>query len=100
MYARYIIICNSECVYGSDIPACIDISACHVMSRIDFCVTHHVFCDNFFTNKQLLQDLLDDGILACGTDRKGLPPALKQVKLKNRYACSTSVMCGLIIAFE
>ena len=50
---------------------------------------HHVFFDNFFTSEQLLQDLLDDGILACGTarkDRKGFPPALKEVKLKNRYA--------------
>ena len=28
---------------------------------------HHVFFDNFFTSEQLLQDLLDDGILACGT---------------------------------
>ena len=49
---------------------------------------HHVLFDNFFTSEQLLQDLLDDGILACGTarkDRKGFPPALKQVKLKNRY---------------
>ena len=56
---------------------------------------HHVFFDNFFTSEQLLQDLLDDGILACGTarkDRKGFPPALKQVKLKNRYACSTSAI--------
>ena len=50
---------------------------------------HHVFFDNFFTSEQLLQDLLDDGILACGTarkDHKGFPPALKQVILKNRYA--------------
>ena len=28
---------------------------------------HHVFFDNFFTNKGLLQDLLEDGIYACGT---------------------------------
>ena len=48
---------------------------------------HHVFFDNFFTSEQLLQDLLDDGILACGTarkDRKGFPTALKEAKLKNR----------------
>ena len=50
---------------------------------------HHVFFDNFFTSEQLLQDLLDDGILSCGTarkDRKGFPSILKEVKLKNRYA--------------
>ena len=43
---------------------------------------HHVF-----TSEQLLQDLLDDGILTCGycQKRQGFPSALKQVKLKNRY---------------
>ena len=49
---------------------------------------HHVFSDNFFTSEELLQDLLEDGILACGTDRKdhkGFPSALKQAKLKNQY---------------
>ena len=49
---------------------------------------HHVFFDNFFMSEQLLQDLLDDSILACVTARKdckGFPLALKQVKLKNRY---------------
>ena len=49
---------------------------------------HRVFFDNFFTSEELLQDLLEDGILACGTarkDRKGFPPALKQAKLKNQY---------------
>ena len=49
----------------------------------------HVIFDNFFTSEQLLHDLLDDDILACGTariDYKAFPPALKQVKLKNRYA--------------
>ena len=48
---------------------------------------HHVFFDNF-TNEKLLQDLLADDIYSCGTarkDRKGFPPALKQVKLPNRY---------------
>ena len=48
---------------------------------------HHVFFDNFFTSEQLLQDLLEDDILACGTarkDRKGFPAALKSTKLKNR----------------
>ena len=48
---------------------------------------HHVFFDNFFTSEELLQDLLKDDILACGTARKdhrGFPTALKSVKLKNR----------------
>ena len=29
----------------------------------------HVFFDNFFTNEQLLQDLLADDIYSCGTAR-------------------------------
>ena len=48
---------------------------------------HHVFFDNFFTSEKLLEDLLSDGIYACGTarkDRKGFPPTLKAVKLHNR----------------
>ena len=48
---------------------------------------HHVFFDNFFTSEQLLQDLLVDGILTCGTarkDRKRFPTALKETKSKNR----------------
>ena len=50
--------------------------------------SHHVFFDNFVNSEELLQDLLEDGILAYGTackDRKGFPPALKQAKLKNQY---------------
>ena len=50
---------------------------------------HHIFFDNFFTNERLFQDLLADDVYSCGTarkDRKGFPPALKQVKLPNRYA--------------
>jgi hypothetical protein len=49
---------------------------------------HHVFFDNFFTSEKLLQDLLEDDILACGTarkDRKGFP---FEAKLKNQYACN------------
>ena len=48
---------------------------------------HHVYFDNFFTSEQLLVDLERDGIYACGTarkDRRGFPPALKQVKFKQR----------------
>ena len=40
--------------------------------------SHHVFFDNF-TSEQLLRDLAQDGIYACGTtrkDRKGFPSAL------------------------
>ena len=50
---------------------------------------HHVYFDNFFTSEQLLQDLAEDDIYACGTarkDRKGFPPELKTAKLNNRYA--------------
>ena len=48
---------------------------------------HHVYFDNFFTNVQLLEQLEEDGIYSCGTarkDRKGFPPALKNVGLKAR----------------
>ena len=48
---------------------------------------HHVFFDNFFTSEELLQDLVEDSIFACGSarnDRKGFPDELKRVKLKNR----------------
>ena len=47
---------------------------------------HHVFFDNFFTSEELLRDLAEDNIYACGTarkDRRGFPQALKTAKLKN-----------------
>ena len=50
---------------------------------------HHVFYDNFFTSEQLQRDLVEDNIYSCGTarkDRRGFPPSLKNVKLKNRCA--------------
>ena len=52
---------------------------------------HHVFFDNFFTSEQLLRDLAEDNIFACGTarkDRRGFPLALKTAKLKKRSAYS------------
>ena len=48
---------------------------------------HHAFFDNFFTSEKLMQDLLADGVYACGTarkDRRGFPPTLKQAKLPTR----------------
>ena len=42
---------------------------------------YHTYCDNFFTTVQLFEDLLEDGVYACGTfrrDRRGVPEALKQ----------------------
>ena len=56
---------------------------------------HHVFFDNFFTSEELLRDLAEDNIYACGTarkDRRGFPPALKTAKLKNRSVHS-KCMC-------
>ena len=58
--------------------------------------SHHVFFDNFFTSEQLLRDLAQDDIYACGTarkDRKGFPSALKTAKLKNRSAYSIVGVC-------
>ena len=49
---------------------------------------HHVYLDNFFTSEQLMIELEEDGVYACGTarkDRKGFPEQLKKVNLKNRY---------------
>ena len=40
---------------------------------------HHVFFDNYFTSVSLLEDLLEDGVYACGTARKdckGFPDTL------------------------
>ena len=37
---------------------------------------HHVYFDNLFTSSRLLEDLLKDGMYACGTariNRKGFP---------------------------
>ena len=42
---------------------------------------YHTYCDNYFTTVSLFEDLLEDGIYACGTfrrDRRGIPEALKQ----------------------
>ena len=58
---------------------------------------HHVFFDNFFTNKEFLEDLEDDGIYACGTarkDRRGFPDLLKTAKLANRYKWLFIHVCG------
>ena len=59
---------------------------------------HHVYFDNFFTSQKLLCDLAEDDIFACGTarkDRRGFPPALKSLKLKNRSVCMV-YMCVYI----
>ena len=49
---------------------------------------HQVYCDNFFTTTNLVEDLAADNIFACGTarkDRRRFPSVLKEVRLKNRY---------------
>ena len=49
---------------------------------------HDVYFDNFFTSVQLLEQLEEDEIYSCGTarkDRRGFPPALKAVRLRERY---------------
>ena len=45
---------------------------------------YHVYFDNFFSSVKLFEELLVDGIYACGTfraDRKGIPKAIKDTKL-------------------
>ena len=47
-----------------------------------------VYLDNFFNSFELLNDLVSDNILACGTarsNRRGFPERLKKVKFANRY---------------
>ena len=49
----------------------------------------------FFTSEELLCNLPEDNIFACGMaqkDRRGFPPALKTAKLKNRSVYS-KCMC-------
>ena len=48
---------------------------------------HHVYFDNF-TIEQLMTELEEYGVYACGTarkDRRGFPDQLKRVNLKDRY---------------
>ena len=48
---------------------------------------HHAYFDNYFTSLSLMEDLLTDGIYACGVarkDRKYFPPQLSEAKLKQR----------------
>ena len=57
---------------------------------------HHVLFDNFFTSEELLRDLAEEDIYACGMARKdcrGFPPALKMAKLKDRSAHSKCTWC-------
>ena len=45
---------------------------------------YHLYFDNFFSSVALFEDLVEDGIYACGTfrkDRKGLPVVVKSTKL-------------------
>lgn len=46
---------------------------------------HHVYFDNFFTNEQLMTELEENGVYACGTARKdckGFPDQLKRVNIE------------------
>ena len=48
----------------------------------------HVYFDNFFNSYELLNDLVQNRIFACGTarsNRRGFADALKKLKLANRY---------------
>ena len=46
---------------------------------------YHLYYDNFFSSVELFDDLLEDGLYACGTfrkDRKGIPDAIKSTQLR------------------
>ena len=48
---------------------------------------HHLYCDSFFTSPYLFLELWRRGTMACGTvrsNRKGLPPGLDRIKLKEQ----------------
>ena len=50
---------------------------------------YHLYFDNFFSSVTLFEDLVEDGIYACGTfrkDRKGLPVVVKNTKLGMLYS--------------
>ena len=52
--------------------------------------------DNLFTSEELLCDLAEDNIFACGTtqkDHRGFSPALNTAKLKNRSVYSKCMCC-------
>ena len=45
---------------------------------------YHLYFDNFFSSVKLFEDLMDDGIYACGTfrvNRIGIPEAIRDTKL-------------------
>jgi hypothetical protein len=48
---------------------------------------HVIYIDNFFSSPALFESLLAEGIYCCGTvhiNRRGMPEAIKGVKLKER----------------
>ncbi len=54
------------------------------MSRSLVSKHYHLYYDNFFSSVSLFQDLLEDGLYACGTfrkDRVGVPEEVKTVQL-------------------
>ena len=62
---------------------------------------HHVYCNNYFTSVPLFQDLLENKTYACGTictNRKYLPPAITQAKLKNEGEMVIEQKEGSIVA--
>ena len=49
---------------------------------------YHIYFDNYFLSVKLFEDLLDDGLYACGTfrrDRQGIPEDIKCTKLGNYW---------------
>ena len=60
---------------------------------------YHLYFDNFFSSVPLFEELLEDGIYACGTfrkDRKGLPAMVKNTtlgKLHNQTNALHSTNC-------
>lgn len=62
---------------------------------------HHVYMDNYFSSPQLFQDLLDDGLYACGTcrlNRRGWPDQLHKNCLKKVKGTSRQLQKGNLVA--
>ena len=67
---------------------------------------YHVYFDNYFSTVKLFEDLLENGVYACGTfrrDRKGVPHLIKNTKLgkedqnnSEMYICSYSTTVYIV----
>lgn len=87
-------ICDMDVYTGKDDSSETNLGAKVVkkLSRSLVGGNYHLYFDNFFSSVPLFDDLLEDGLYACGTfrkDRRGLPLTVKNTKL-GMLQCSHS----------